>query len=310
MSGCDTVELCRVCTEWYHKWMNTNNNNVFMCHLSHNFHFKKNKMALVPVMEGASPFLQAAANAGAHYFRQPENRKRVYKAAANAGKAWHRRYQQRRKKRTVNTRNPDADLQRCNVSDSNASHVATLLSDYQVGSYIIQGLQINQRLGQAVYLQGLHMNYEFRNNSTSYIQWVRCLIVQRRAGGDWETGKDLFRGKLTSQGADYDTATADLGQIEAPVNTKKYTVIKDKKWKLLPENVASMGRHLQIGSFFVPMKKRLTYENQTVVPTPGEPASIEVTPNIYVLWFNQNETNSTSLSCEVKWSFWEYYYTK
>jgi len=266
-------------------------------------------MALVPVVEGASPFLQAAANAGAHYFRQPENRKRVYRAAANAGKAWHRRYQQRRKKRGVNTRNPDPNLQRCHVGDSNSSTLATSINQYQIGSQIVQGLQLNQRLGQTVRMQGLHINFELRNNSTSYIQWVRCLLVERKQGGDWDPGEDMFRGTISSQGTDYGV-TPNLSHIEAPINSKKFKVIKDRKWKLLPENVASMGRHLQLGSMYVPLRRSLTYENQGIPPGTNEEATIDVTPNIFFLWFVQNETNSGVLSVEIKFDFWEYFYTK
>lgn len=256
--------------------------------------------------------LQAAAAAmpaliqRAHmeYNDNPELKRAAEKIAGGIGRAWKRRKSSIRRSDRVNVRNPNPNLQRCHVNSTLTGQVPNSLQSFQIGTSIVQGLKLNQRLGQSIHMKGLHVEYEFRNNSTSSTQWVRCLIVKQL---DTVTTQysDMFRGETSSQGIDYNISAADHRQITHPINSKKYKVLKDFTRKVLPDVVQSQGRQHQIGTFFMSLPVTLTYETQTVSGN-----EITTRPNYQVLWFVQNDNDMTNITMETRFQFWEYYHNK
>lgn len=249
----------------------------------------------------------AAADAAArlfHQFQQNEQFRAAFTNAAKGAAAYARKKYGMRKRQRVDTTSPSPTLQRCHDKQELVSLSPTGLQSYQIGASIVQGLQINNRIGQTIRLRGLHIEYEWSNtDTTTHVQYVRMLVVQQMDSNAHNI--DLFRGESSANGIDYSLSAPKVRQITMPINSKKYRVIKERVWKILPSANVSVGRCHQIGKMFIPFNKVLTYESQTAAGT-----ETTCRPNLQVLWFVENNKNDLTLSIESKVQFWEYFSAK
>lgn len=132
-------------------------------------------------------------------------------------------------------------------SEANELTYNTLSTAYTFEEFILlQGSTANTRVGNEVFLQGLHLKGVWHNNATNSI-YVRTLILGYTDSIQDGAFSELFR---TSTGNATDlTTTVGLDIIYKPINKVKWHVYEDKVTKLAP-STSTDGNNTKFFSIF------------------------------------------------------------
>lgn len=174
---------------------------------------------------------------------------------------------------------------------------ATVINQTVMGN-CSTGDDIGNREGAQVLARSVHFRLFLQNLNTAIpAGWFRFLVVKRKHP---EGGLDeLFKpGSNAVDGSDY-SATGDVMQITAPINEKRYTVLLDKRIRILPDNISSVGRSTLLKRYSIRLNKKLNFTTNTTTDA-------DVTPNIHYFgffqWDDSTVTNTIRYNCKT-WTY-------
>lgn len=151
----------------------------------------------------------------------------------------------------------------------------------QIGDDIFTGVDVvNDLIGNKIKLLSTQLRYSFHNtqNTPAHIR-IMCLQFRDNAG----PATDLFHARSTPSPFDYQSGAAILSRIRYMLNRTKCMVLYDRTINLPSTADTQGGKNVKIGATpHVPLRKTLKFEGSGRNPT-------EIKPNIYWVWFAEND---------------------
>lgn len=203
-----------------------------------------------------------------------------------------------------------------------------------VGQDITRGVNINNRIGDKIWMKGIHYMLFFENQLASHIVWIKFMIVKEKTFqfGEDEDPDDLnvafFKGESTTGGLNFNdpvnfgNANKNITRIHHPINKKRLDVLYTKTIRLAPnmqKNTAEeiliptlqvpmigdnsmvanpTGRDQRVLQGYYPIRSRLTYRGSALAPH----------QKYKVIWFAETTSGGTgdgAVRCHFK--VWEYF---
>lgn len=219
----------------------------------------------------------------------------AYKTVRSGAK----KFKTRRKKRVAKRRetryvphgNGPPPFKRANALSQTTVAPGTLTSMH-LGADIALGTGVSQRLGNSIVIRGVHVCVSMKNTGTAASDnfWVRFALV--RQTNTYEPTKDFFRGYGASP-EDFGAA-ADRERICRPLNEMKFKTLWSKKCRVLSNSVNTLGQANQIFGHLVKMNQRIHYHEDG-----GTHEVEEVTPNLRLMWWLENDLNAIGTTMDV-----------
>lgn len=215
-------------------------------------------------------------------------------------------YAMKRKKPKYNRRS-----QRIPVGEMKCHFEEISTSTQSVGAlrteqlYVItQGAEVGERIGSKIRAHHIDVRGYIRNLSTSLGQTCRILIVQDNKPqlGAYTTNLWQYEGS-DNDPVDFSTG-GDLAQVGKKVNTSRYRVISDRRFKLAPLVTSNDT------STYVNLKYRVTVNrNIEYLTDAGFETDINrITPNILAFVFFELESSTTGANLlQRDIQFYEYF---
>jgi len=146
---------------------------------------------------------------------------------------------------------------------------------YQYGlTDIDQGTAINQRERRMVNLRGFKICMEVKNIATTPL-YLNVAILSPKDGAADVTTSDFFRGAGANRGRDFGIGLNSNEFHCLPINSDRYTILKHKRYRLVPGNTPSDTASLNGYSYmnldwWVPLKRQIRYDADTGQPESGK----------------------------------------
>lgn len=167
------------------------------------------------------------------------------------------------------------------------------LYHYTIGSGITKGTDRGDRIGDSIDMKGLKMRFDLRNTATTMLDYptVRIMLLRTREPHTSEI-ENMFKGEGQREFQPEDFANGgDFDQIYKPLNRRKFSVVMDKKIKLMPAVAECRGKHQKNFTVYIPMKSRLKYN-----PEADAGNWDYIKPNYVLLYFVEKNNSATGLA--------------
>lgn len=172
----------------------------------------------------------------------------------------------------------------------------------KLGATISQGDKKGQRSGSHIDYLGVSVQWWiYQTNVINSNAWVRMFLLKANNKAALNTEELFQSASNTVDGVGYNVLTADLNQVFAKFNSPKWITVWDKKIRILTNAASSVGRDLQLGRVYIPLKYKQKYEEE--VTTSG----IDLLPQYRFLWFVQFDDLNTTRTIAVNASVHEYF---
>lgn len=138
-----------------------------------------------------------------------------------------------------------------------------------LGSNITKGTDYGSRIGNRIFVKGLHLQYQFVNTSSAVTDnaWVRMFVLEDKFNASstvtdtWMTHGDSYTP------VDYD-ATGNTLQLIDRWNPQRFNVIWDRKFSLnVNRSEAEAGHDTVLIDQYIPIRKWMTFNDSA---TPSE----------------------------------------
>lgn len=136
-----------------------------------------------------------------------------------------------------------------------------LLHRHVVGQSIVKGTDRGDRVGDSIDMKGIKIRFNIKNERGFARAYpvMRIMLLKDREP-HISLGTNMFKGEgTTSYNPENYVSTGDFDQIWKPLNRRKFAVLMDKKIKLLPYEVESMGKWQKNFTVYIPLKYRIKY---------------------------------------------------
>lgn len=140
------------------------------------------------------------------------------------------------------------------------------------------GDQINQRERSMINVRGWKICLEFKNRSSDPLN-INVAILSPKSGIGSSTPiptADFFRDTMTSdRSKDFGTALDSQDFHCSPINSDKYTILRHKRYQLVPEatggdTVALSGRSYMTCNWWIPLKRQFRFDAGASYPDSGQ----------------------------------------
>lgn len=224
----------------------------------------------------ASKRARLAGGIAGHIYR---NRGTYYRAARTIGRAWRRRRRSTRKRLFSRTQIGE----RVGTSTAKAVYTANLPKSLDTRTlYQTEVTQIaqknafgenNTRLRQIANVRGFKVCMEIRNQSTNPM-YFNIAVISPKDSNAVVTESGFFRGyQETSRSVDFSSGRSSNEFHCLPINSDKYTVLKHKRYRLVPVNQNSTvymdqsgHNYMNIG-FYTQLKRQVRWQDNGVTET-------------------------------------------
>lgn len=166
-----------------------------------------------------------------------------------------------------------------------------------------QGVEMGQRVGRTVSASHVQVNGYARNlnnTNTLYLRMV-CLIDKKPQIG--ATNTHLFKAKSDdNQPIDFGIGTS-MDTVRNPINTDRYTVVSDRRFKLSPNLANNMGNNGRVIKYTMKFNRVINYLTETTGT-----AVDKVSPNIWFkYWIEKDDGTAGTSQADVALDFYQYF---
>lgn len=154
---------------------------------------------------------------------------------------------------------------------------------------IAQGTEVNQRLRNCINVIGVRIIAEIKNRSADPLLLNLAIIASKGTSGV-ET-QDFFRDHATERAVDFGTALSSIEFHHLPINTDKYTVLRHKRYTLMPgasggtNIITNQGKSWMTINWWQPIRRQVRYDTSNA----NNPEDGNVT---FVYWADKFESAS------------------
>lgn len=164
-----------------------------------------------------------------------------------------------------------------------------------------QGVKLGDRIGARVRAHSIRINGSIRNRITSIPVCLRVLIVHDKRPQLGDVKQNFFQSKTTANEPHNYVTTGDYTQVIEPVNSNRYRVLSDRRFKLAPTTSANLGKENALINYHVKVNRFFKYLTESTLSD-----TEKICPNMYILYFVENQTSTTGVgTCEVKLNVYE-----
>lgn len=152
-----------------------------------------------------------------------------------------------------------------------------------------QGAESGQRIGQKIRAHYIDVRGWLRNESTSLGQTVRIVFVQDNKPQLGTLTTNLFQTESSDNDPVNFVGTGDLSQVTKKINTSRFRVISDRRFKLAPRVTSNDTKTYVNLNYKVNINRNIDYLTDLGLETDVN----RITPNIYCLVFFELESSTT-----------------
>jgi len=152
---------------------------------------------------------------------------------------------------------------KCSWSHHNEVQLNTLTQGYQSigGASLNQGTQLNTRICNQVFAQGIHLKGVFNNNSTSET-FVRMIVIGY-PGSNGDPTLNLFKGNTTGSTTGV-MGVNGLDDMYFPINSVELHVYHDQVFRLAGSATGNAGLNCKFFNKFIKLGgRKIEYKGNT-----------------------------------------------
>lgn len=166
-----------------------------------------------------------------------------------------------------------------------------------------QGTQMGQRVGRIVTASKVDVNCYARNLNNTNTLYLRVLVMCDKKPQVGTTNTKLFNAKGDSNDPIDFGLGATMDSIRNPINSNRFTVYSDRRFKLAPNLADNQGDNSSVFKYSIKLKRKIEYLASTV------PSSVDrVNPNIILkYWIEKDDGSAGTSLCDVAMDIYQHF---